>query len=218
MHAWLRELVLFDDLVPHGAALNMAMDEALLAVIPGPVLRVYRWRGPAVSFGYFERWEPIRAAHPDREPVRRWTGGGVVLHGQDFTYSLLVPRSGVEPGPEESYALIHGALCRALGEAGIATTVSGGSPAKVSQECFENAVADDVMVAGRKVAGAAQRRTRTGLIHQGSVQGVAVPEGFAETFSACLEGAERKASFEVDEAARRLAAEKYGTRAWLERF
>src|SRR5580700_1117427 len=80
---WLTEISLFDDPLPRSAPLNMAIDEALLGTGAGPVLRVYRWKRPAVSFGYFERWAPIHAAHPDREAVRRWTGGGVVLHGED---------------------------------------------------------------------------------------------------------------------------------------
>ena len=63
------------------------------ALIERPLLRVYRWERPAVSFGYFERWEPVREKYPEREAVRRWTGGGVVLHGEDFTYSMLIPRA-----------------------------------------------------------------------------------------------------------------------------
>ncbi len=197
----------------------MAIDEALPEVIPGAVLRVYRWVMPAVSFGYFERWEPVRTAHPQRDAVRRWTGGGVVLHGEDFTYSLLIPRRcGVEErGPGDSYAVIHGALCRALGDAGIRAEAASASAVKMSQACFENPVPHDVMVDGRKVAGGAQRRTRRGLIHQGSVQGVELPEGFGDLFAARLGGAVKREAFDVMPAAERLAAEKYGTRQWMER-
>ncbi len=198
--------------------MNMAMDEALLAAISGPLLRVYRWERPAVSFGYFERWEPIRAAHSGRDPVRRWTGGGVVLHGEDFTYSLLIPhgRGAQEPGPANSYQIIHGALRRALGDAGIASEAASSSRDKISQACFENPVPHDVMVQGRKIAGAAQRRTRQGLIHQGSVQDIDLPENFGELFAARLAGAVRAEAFDETAAAEKLAGEKYGTPAWLE--
>src|ERR1700689_396612 len=84
VRTWLPELSFFDDAEPHSAALNMAIDEALLAIISRPVLRIYRWSRAAVSFGCFERWLPVQAAHPAREPVRRWTGGGIVLHGDDL--------------------------------------------------------------------------------------------------------------------------------------
>ncbi len=199
--------------------MNMAVDEALLGVITGPVLRVYRWVRPAVSFGYFERWEPIRMAHLDRDAVRRWTGGGVVLHGEDFTYSLLIPAgSGMdERGPADSYGVIHWALRRALCDAGIRAEAAPSAGAKISQACFENPVAHDVMVNGRKVAGAAQRRTRAGLIHQGSVQGVALPGGLGEQFAAQLGEVVRREAFDVTAVAERLAVEKYGTQAWMER-
>ncbi len=218
MRPWVPEISFFDDIVPHTAAMNMAIDEALPGVATGPVLRVYRWARPAVSFGYFERWEPIRAAHPDRDAVRRWTGGGVVLHGEDFTYSLLIPAgSDTEAStPSDSYRIIHGALCRALRDAGIPAEAASSARAKISQACFENPVPHDVMVNGRKVAGAAQRRTRAGLIHQGSVQGVELPGGFGEGFAARLGGEVSQEAFEIIPAAERLASEKYGTRAWLE--
>jgi len=216
---WLPDILLFEESVPHSAAINMAVDEALLGVIPGPLLRVYRWARPSVSFGYFERWAPIRTAHPGRDAVRRWTGGGVVLHGEDFTYSLLIPRScgaGALP-PAGSYGVIHGTLCAALAEVGIAAEPACVSAEKISQACFENPVLHDVLVGARKVAGAAQRRTRLGLIHQGSIQGLDLPSGFGGAFAARLGEVVRARSFDVMPAAERLAAEKYGTRAWLEK-
>jgi len=216
---WLPEISLFDDIAPHAAALNMAIDEALLEVIPGPVLRSYRWLRPAVSFGCFERWEPVRAAHPGRDAVRRWTGGGVVLHGEDFTYSLLIPRSCAAAAlpPALSYGLIHGGLCAALADAGIPAQPASTSAAKISQACFENPVLHDVLVKGKKVAGAAQRRTRAGLIHQGSIQTLDLPSLFGATFAAHLAAAVRSQSFDVTQAAEKLAAEKYGARCWLEK-
>lgn len=217
MRPWLPELLLFEDLAPHSAAMNMAMDEVLLGVIEQPVLRVYRWERAAVSFGYFESWEPILEQYPGRDPVRRWTGGGVVLHGEDLTYSLLIPK-GIEAGaPGETYRLIHGALCRALGEAGLDAESAGSSPGKRSHACFENPVLHDVLVNGRKVAGAAQRRTRTGLLHQGSIQTLEPNPDFASRFASHLSPSVRAQSFDVAIAAEKLAAVKYGSRDWLER-
>ncbi len=90
------------DETPHPAALNMAIDEALL--FSGgdcPLFRAYRWRQRPVSIGYFSSWEQAVTVYPGREIVRRWTGGGMVEHGDDFTYSLLLPvncRTPGEPG------------------------------------------------------------------------------------------------------------------------
>jgi lipoate-protein ligase A len=213
---WLAKLSLFEDSTPHRAAMNMAIDEALLGVITGPVLRVYHWAAPAVSFGYFERWEPVRAAHPGRDAVRRWTGGGVVLHGEDFTYSLLIPRSGAGEAAAESYRRIHGALCRALGDAGMAAEPASSSAVKTSRSCFENPVLHDVLVAGRKVAGAAQRRTRKGLLHQGSIQGIDLSPVFGFQFASRLAAVVIRDSFNVTPAAGEIAA-KYSAAAWLEK-
>src|SRR5215210_7415480 len=96
----------------------MAMDEALLSRINAPVLRVYRWVQPAVSFGYFEKWEPVRTAYPQRDLVRRWTGGGVGPHGvgEDWTYSVLVPATCrfADVDLAESYRIIHEAVVLTL--------------------------------------------------------------------------------------------------------
>src|SRR5687767_6632729 len=92
----------------HSAALNMAIDEALLRALRGPLLRIYQWSRPSVSFGYFERFEPVRALFPDHDLVRRWTGGGMVEHAGDFTYSLMVPSGnlGRELRTPDSYQTI----------------------------------------------------------------------------------------------------------------
>src|ERR1700722_14928864 len=97
------------DPAPHAAPLNMAIDEALLHAASEPILRVYRWIRPAVSFGYFGRFDDVAEAWPGREMVRRWTGGGVVAHGEDITYTLIVPRGlpFFQNSARESYRLIH---------------------------------------------------------------------------------------------------------------
>src|SRR6187402_3922001 len=93
---------------PHEAALNMAIDEVLLRTVPGPLLRVYRWTRPAVSMGYFDRIIDAEALADGRDLVRRWTGGGLVEHGEDVTYTLIVPRQHplCTQSAAESYRLI----------------------------------------------------------------------------------------------------------------
>ena len=80
------------DPLPRPAAVNMAMDEVILKEVSVPTLRTYCWLRPAVSFGCFEKFSSVVEEYADRESVRRWTGGGVVLHGEDLTYSLSVPK------------------------------------------------------------------------------------------------------------------------------
>ena len=167
---------------PHDAAMNMAIDETLLRAATSPTLRIYRWARPAVSFGYFGKWADVVRAWPDREIVRRWTGGGVVPHGEDVTYSIIVPRahSFFAVGPRESYRAIHECVARVIDSASLALTAAP----QISVACFENPVEHDVLVANRKVAGAAQRRSKSGLLHQGSIQCVGIAaSALAETLS-----------------------------------
>ena len=75
-------------------AFNMALDEALLHAAPRlgqPVLRFYGWTEPAASFGYFQKHAEIERMTLLRPLVRRPTGGGLVPHDADWTYSLVFP-------------------------------------------------------------------------------------------------------------------------------
>ena len=89
-------LVVHHDGCPHSAAMNMAIDEALLENATVPSIRFYRWHFPALSFGYFGRLSDVAGHVSARDLVRRWTGGGIVLHGDDLTYSIMIPASDAE--------------------------------------------------------------------------------------------------------------------------
>ena len=165
-------LLLLEDQEPREASLQMAVDRVLLESAALPILRIYRWAQPCVTIGYFESMAEAQIRYPALPIVRRWTGGGTVLHGHDAPYSLIVPRTepfaSVRPG--ESYRLIHGALANALRENLPEVTTASETAPKRSSACFENPVADDLMARGCKIAGAGQRRSRAGLLHQGSLQ------------------------------------------------
>lgn len=210
----------FAEAEPHAAPLNMAIDEALLRQIERPLLRVYRWATAAVSFGYFDQWKPVRVAYPQRELVRRWTGGGVVPHGEDFTYSLIVPMADpfARSDTAESYRAIHELIAEVLRDLGSAVSVTPASEEKISPACFENPVRSDIVWNQRKIAGAAQRRSRLGLLHQGSIQGIRLPPELAARLAERFSREIRACSFDVREAAQTIAAEKYATAAWTERI
>jgi lipoate-protein ligase A len=213
------------------AAMNMAIDEALLEHVTVPVIRFYRWRSPALSFGYFGRFADVASYEDERDLVRRWTGGGIVFHGEDLTYSIIIPVN--DPAFGESsmsiYEEIHRALCEELVAKGLSAFVAGvGNPGfhcisptpaigDRGYSCFENPVRADVMIDGRKVAGAAQRQTRRGLLQQGSIQGVDVGNGLADRFAQALSTnhGQRRIDNHVLKLARALAEQKYGTEGWL---
>src|SRR5713226_1033962 len=241
-------LEVYQDDPARSAAMNMAIDEALLEMTNIPSIRFYRWSSPALSFGYFGRFADVVDYATQRDLVRRWTGGGIVLHGDDLTYSIIVPRNDpVFAGSSMSiYENVHRALCEALSviakhadllavaavcdrrtiqdrsvhsweitEREINATVTD----RRYNDCFANPVRADVLVDGRKVAGAAQRRTRAGLLHQGSIQHVDLGNGLAERFAKELSD-DRSVKIlgeSLIERAHELAEKKYGSVNWLRR-
>src|SRR6266853_6845111 len=214
-------LDVYHDIASRAAALNMAIDEALLAIATGPVIRFYKWDHPALSFGCFGKFADVANHAGQRDLVRRWTGGGIVFHGDDLTYSIVIPVSSgfFAESAKRIYAAIHSALCHALTENGFAAALAPNNSSKISDVCFANPVLADVIVDGRKVAGAAQRRTRSGLLQQGSIQGVDLGNSFAQWFAEALSAncSERKMNKEILNRARELAQRKYGTDSWLRR-
>jgi len=225
-------LLVYHDDTAHSAAMNMAIDEALLEQATVPSIRLYKWHSPALSFGYFGKLADVADYAFERDLVRRWTGGGIVFHGDDLTYSIVIPASDAASGESSIsiYGKIHRALAHALNGIGEGAVVAGGidpscgsgfaNRAAVTASgysCFANPVRADVMIDGRKVAGAAQRRTRSGLLQQGSIQGVDLGNSFAQRFAEALSAncSERKMNKEILNRARELAQRKYGTDSWL---
>ena len=217
----LDQLEVYQDTEPRAAALNMAVDEALLETTASPALRFYRWRGPALSFGYFGMFAEVANQSAHREIVRRWTGGGVVLHGEDLTYSVVIPAGHpfFAHSSLEIYSQLHEAIRRALTANGVEATLAGSATPKVSEHCFANAVRADVLSGGRKIAGAAHRRSRAGLLHQGSIQVPGLPAGFICDFAGtlCDRFERRTLARGLIDRASTIAHAKYGTPEWLMR-
>lgn len=217
----LGELLVYDDAEPKPAALNMAVDEALFAEARTPILRFYRWQTRSLSFGYFGRYTDALVQSDHRDLVRRWTGGGIVLHGDDLTYSVIVPR----PHPffsrssREIYSALHEAIRLALQASQIEATLARQSAPKISEDCFANPVRADVLSGDRKIAGAAQRRTRAGLLHQGSIQRCDLPARFRDDLAGhlCNRFERTTIATETLERAEQIAVSKYATVEWLMR-
>ena len=166
----------------------MATDFLLLQRFPEPAdarFRHYGWRKPAWTFGYSQKISWVRGqipAEPGDELCRRPTGGGIVDHREDWTYALVIPRghSLEEQRAAESYRIIHETLAAALRAQGIDAQTKPCEPAAPASEasealpagvCFTRAEVFDVIHAetGVKIAGAAQKRTKHGLLFQGSI-------------------------------------------------
>jgi lipoyl(octanoyl) transferase len=227
-----------------GAAENMAADFLLLQRYPSAGAARYRhygWRSPSFTFGYSQKISFVRAQLPKGETFdlcRRPTGGGLVDHRDDWTYSLVIPRGHPleEVRAAQSYRAIHEALAAAFGAAGVPVSlksvselIASGEPGGPAGVCFDRAEIFDVVHAesGAKVAGGAQKRNKRGLLFQGSVWKPAAAaagldwdrlgEDFAGRLAAAL-GAEASATPwpDLDEGEVEGLTERYASPEWME--
>lgn len=202
--------------IPRDGAINMAIDEMLARTCTVPWLRVYRWAEPSLSFGYFGEYKSVESRWPGRRLVRRWTGGGEVPHGEDFTYTIVVPANHpfARIGVRESYRTLHAALSTLLPSTSLAQ-----SDAAENAACFARPVVSDILHGSQKIAGAAQRRGKFGLLHQGSLQGLTWPPNLSALLARKLAHTSHPSTLpsQLFETATQLAAEKYASEEWLKR-
>ena len=183
------------------AAFNMALDEALLENVSRlgkPVLRFYGWTEPAATFGYFQKFSEVERATHLRPLIRRPTGGGIVPHDADWTYSFVVP-----PNHEwhslaaiESYRRIHEWIQSAFAKLKIETELAPCCKKSLPGQCFAGHEKFDLLWHGKKIAGAAQRRNKSGLLIQGSIQPPPIKIARADWENAMQSAASEKYSVE----------------------
>ena len=175
---------------------NMRFDTELLEKadeFARPVLHLYEWAGDSATYGYFT--EPKELLNLDNaktlrlQLARRPTGGGIVFHIWDMAFSVLVPAHCPEFSMNtlENYAFVNNAVLAAIKEfldhhPPLSLTPDDFSP--WDPDCFHFCMAKptkyDVMWEGRKVAGAAQRKTKKGFLHQGTIALVMPPPNYLE--------------------------------------
>ena len=141
----------------NSAALNMAIDEALIESIDeSPVFRVYGWRPAAVSVGYFQSIRDEVDIEKCREIgvdiVRRLTGGGAVLHEFELTYSFITKQ--YPQNIMESYRWICEAVVMSIKRLGFNASF---------------VPLNDIVVNGKKVSGSAQTRRKGVLLQHGTL-------------------------------------------------
>ena len=136
---------------------NMALDEVLInGVKEVPILKIYGWKPPCVSIGYFqsmnEEVNVEKCKQVGIDCVRRITGGGAVFHESELTYSFI--SRNYPQGIMQSYEIV----CEML----ILTLKKLGFDAKFSP-------LNDIIVGGRKVCGNAQTRKNGAMLQHGTM-------------------------------------------------
>ena len=173
------EIYRFIDTGIQDAALNMAIDEAiLLRHLQGqtpPTLRVFRWSQTSISLGRFQHVEreilTERCTQQGIALVRRPTGGRAVYHRDEFTYSFISSKAfGIPAGIVAAYAHLAQGLIAALALLGVPAELSAGRVSKQpSAACFASSTQADLTSGGFKLIGSAQVWKEDALLQQGSL-------------------------------------------------
>lgn len=170
----------------------MAKDAELLAQLDPegpPFLHFYEWSVPSLTFGYFtdiSRHLNLDALHDcGLEAARRPTGGGIIFHLSDLAFSVLIPASAppFSLNTLENYAYINQKVTQAI----VDLIPSSQKPELLKNEwpcldrechsfCMAKPTQYDIMIHGKKVGGAAQRKTKNGFLHQGSLSLLPPPQ------------------------------------------
>ena len=167
------------------AQANMSKDASLLAALndaSGPILHFYDWLHPAATYGHFI--EPSRhidlgkAQMHGLELARRPTGGGIVFHIWDLAFSFLMPK--IHPAYSQNtldnYRFVNAVVLNAVKEYLSLDQEVLLTPQPVLERgphcrhfCMARPTIYDVMYRDMKIAGAAQRKTQQGYLHQGTI-------------------------------------------------
>lgn len=174
---------------------NMQIDQDLLDELDPadpPILHLYDWKQDAATYGYFLKPSTLLNLEAVKEKkldlARRPTGGGLVFHITDLAFSVLIPayHPQFSINTLENYALINRAV--------IATVNQLKHPCLPNYEllpnepipldsssthfCMAKPTKYDVVLNGKKIGGAAQRRTKQGFLHQGTVSVALLPQSY----------------------------------------
>lgn len=171
---------------------NMQWDAALLERADReerPILHLYEWQTPSATYGHFidpgGYLDLTRASQKRLSLAQRPTGGGIIFHLWDMAFSVLVPAHLPEYSLNtlDNYAFVNEAVLAAVSDflqgkrEDLSLTPEDGSAldASCGHFCMAKPTKYDVMLQGKKVAGAAQRKTKKGFLHQGSIS-LVLPE------------------------------------------
>ena len=163
----------------------MAVDQALLETAESTglaTLRMYRWKEPTLSLGYFQSYQDRDQHEASRGcgVVRRKTGGGAIVHHHDLTYSLTIPNQNRwSQKNEDLYHIVHQVLIEQWGSQGVQTRLfadagQGSVTGRVQVDnkaflCFLRRSSGDIVCGDWKITGSAQRRLKNSLLQHGSI-------------------------------------------------
>ncbi|MBT3394654.1 MAG: hypothetical protein HN411_06075 [Waddliaceae bacterium] len=165
---------------------NMRYDKELLDALgerDKSVLHLYEWATPSYTYGYFCKPKDLldldAAKRHGLSGAQRSTGGGIILHTHDMAFSVLVPRSSefFSENTLENYRFVNNIVIEVLKPlVDDKISLACDAPSPPPTFCMAAPTQYDVIDSnGKKVAGAAQRTTKHGFLHQGTIS-IAMPD------------------------------------------
>lgn len=164
---------------------NMILDAELLDTLDQytlPILHFYDWQGDCATFGRFvdpsKFLDLEKASKLKLSIAKRPTGGGIVFHIWDLAFSVLIPAGHTHYSENilDNYAFVNNAVLSTVAK----FLKTRESPELISESaptfdpsctrfCMAQPTKYDIVINGKKIAGAAQRKTKKGFLHQGTI-------------------------------------------------
>jgi lipoate-protein ligase A len=163
----------------------MAIDEAIFSSykenISKPTLRIYGWTPACFSVGYSQNPKSLIDIEACKNAgisiVRRPTGGGLIFHDKELTYSVILCQQdiGLTYRIKESFEIITSFLFDCYSSLGAQACFAKDkhracSPGRsIAPLCFSRNEEYDILVNGKKLGGNAQKRNRSIILQHGSI-------------------------------------------------
>lgn len=176
----MKEWQVIFDIAPGLGAWNMAVDEYLFQSLPdspSTYIRFYSWERPTVSLGYSQdigKVVDVDYCNTNGiDIVRRVTGGKLVLHDKEVTYSVCSSDTGLFSSTlSGSYRLISEGLIAGLAKMGLDASLADAPPLAYTRgnlPCFSYPARNEIEVDGKKMVGSAQKRVGDKFLQHGSI-------------------------------------------------
>lgn len=156
---------------------NMAIDESLLKNYKQgdyPILRLYTWNKNSVTIGISQNFETYPfIENPNENAAKRITGGGILFHGHDVSYSIIIPSEILKDlSIKKSYEKICQFILRFYENLDLNVCFAKDDENIIlskSEFCQVGFEAYDILVNSKKIGGNAQRRTKKAIFQHGSI-------------------------------------------------
>jgi lipoate-protein ligase A len=158
----------------------MAIDHHLATIChdyQAPVLRFYGWQPFCISIGVHQDISIVNVDHLNRDGldlVRRPTGGRAILHAEELTYSVVVPRKLIQH--KDLYYFFHRIFLKSLNALGYELSLKYDSEKlpgiKNTMDdfpCFTKSAQTEVQYNEKKIIGSAQKIYKNSILQHGSI-------------------------------------------------